>query len=867
MKSPRLLLSALTCLWLVTLPTAISDEIHDAARFGDSVVVRKLLQSNPLLANARTATNETPLHHAVLGRKADIIELLLATGADVTAQDSLGRTPLHLAAVSDDPALLNMLLAAGADPDAVDQHGNTPLHIAARRVKSIPLLTLVAAGADVNVANDAGLTPLHVLGADMRVRDEQSMHLAESLAEFLVRHGADITIIADGLPGLGTPAGDEHDPLRGSYRTYDEIAQILQDRAFQYPDICQVHDLGSSVQGRRLRALNISDNVGIEEDEPEFKYVSTMHGDEIVGNEMCLFLIDHLLTNYGTDPDLTALVDEIDIWIVPLMNPDGYVAGTRGNAHGIDLNRNFPEWTDGDPNTTAGREAETAVIMNWTMANSFTCSANLHTGVIVVNYPFDDDDLGSTFSPTPDEDLFVYISEEYSQYNLPMWNSPSFYHGITNGADWYSISGGMQDWHYRYMGGNEVTLELSNIDNPPYSQIPQYWDDNRDSMLAYMQTCLIGVRGLVTDVFGGEPVDATVTVIDRDHEVYTDPDVGDYHRMLMPGTYQLLFEAPDYLSQTHTVVVPSGPAVRLDVAMSPQVRTTYPNGGEQLPINTPVDVTWIGDPAAQYNVQYTHNYGEQGTATDGFEDGSLDEAYTTGGDADWYVTGGAHSGTFAARAGDISHNQTSWMTRTVSGGLFYFWYKVSSEANYDYFNFYIDDIQELHVSGYSSWLYYMDTLSPGEHELRWEYVKDNSVNGGSDTVWIDDLQFNGDATEWTDIVALTDVGATSVPWTPTQAGTDYKVRVRAYWAGSGYGNWDSSDDIFEVTDVAYPVGDMNCDTNINAYDIDPFICALSAQCDYESMYPDCDRMLADCNGDGDVNSYDIDTFIMLVGGG
>ncbi|MFH1746071.1 MAG: DUF3466 family protein [Planctomycetota bacterium] len=63
------------------------------------------------------------------------------------------------------------------------------------------------------------------------------------------------------------------------------------------------------------------------------------------------------------------------------------------------------------------------------------------------------------------------------------------------------------------------------------------------------------------------------------------------------------------------------------------------------------------------------------------------------------------------------------------------------------------------------------------------------------------------------------------------------------------------------------IGDMNCDGNVNAYDIDGFICAVSPACDYEALYPECDRMLADCNGDGDVNSYDIDSFIALVGGG
>ncbi len=65
----------------------------------------------------------------------------------------------------------------------------------------------------------------------------------------------------------------------------------------------------------------------------------------------------------------------------------------------------------------------------------------------------------------------------------------------------------------------------------------------------------------------------------------------------------------------------------------------------------------------------------------------------------------------------------------------------------------------------------------------------------------------------------------------------------------------------------YGLGDMNCDGIVNAYDIDGFICAVSPACDYEGLYPDCDRMLADVNGDGDVNAYDIDGFIALVGGG
>jgi len=347
---------------------------------------------------------------------------------------------------------------------------------------------------------------------------------------------------------------------------YDHIGPTFATYEGTYPDICKRYDLGLSVEGRSLWALRISDNVLVEEDEPEFKYISTMHGDEVVGTKMCMLLIEYLLENYGTDPQATNIIDEIELWIVPLMNPDGYehTPRTRYNAHGVDLNRNFPQY--GDPDSTEGREPETAVIMDWDAEHTFVCSANMHTGALVVNYPFDNEDTGSRY--TPDDDMFIYISEEYSRHNPPMWGSPYFYHGITNGADWYMIWGGMQDWNYLFRGCNEVTLELSDIKEPSPSEIPQFWEDNRDSMMAYIETCLIGIRGIVTDVQTGQPLEATVVVVGRDHEIYSDPDVGDYHRMLLAGTYDLTFEVEGYDVVTiPNVVVLEGEATRLDVVL------------------------------------------------------------------------------------------------------------------------------------------------------------------------------------------------------------------------------------------------------------------------------------------------------------
>jgi murein tripeptide amidase MpaA len=98
-----------------------------------------------------------------------------------------------------------------------------------------------------------------------------------------------------------------------------------------------------------MLAIQISDNVGVDEDEPSFLYTSSMHGNELTGYVLMLRLIDEILKGYGTNSKYTYLVNEVDIWINPLANPDGaYINGdnsvsgaTRYNANGVDLNRNF----------------------------------------------------------------------------------------------------------------------------------------------------------------------------------------------------------------------------------------------------------------------------------------------------------------------------------------------------------------------------------------------------------------------------------------------------------------------------------------------------------------------------------------------
>jgi hypothetical protein len=352
------------------------------------------------------------------------------------------------------------------------------------------------------------------------------------------------------------------------YHDYDALTTYLQTVAADHPAITELISIGHSVQGRELWFLKISDNPEMEEDEPEFKYISTMHGDEPVGTENCLKCIDLLTDNYDLpdpDEDLKRLVDDVEIWIMPMMNPDGNAAGSRYNANGVDLNRSFPDWFEDPDNTPEGRQPETGAVMVFSDSMAFDLSANFHTGALVVNYVWD-----NRPELAPDDSLFIAASEAYSINNRPMWNSLSFYHGITNGYAWYEAHGTMQDWNYEWMYDMEVTIELYDTKWPPASQLPQLWDDNEEAMVAYLEYCLRGVRGIVTDSLTGDPLAAVVQVDGIAWDDHTDPDVGDYHRILKPGTYTIAFSSPGYVTKRISGIgVGAGAATVVDVELVP----------------------------------------------------------------------------------------------------------------------------------------------------------------------------------------------------------------------------------------------------------------------------------------------------------
>jgi len=404
-----------------------------------------------------------------------------------------------------------------------------------------------------------------------------------------------------GLPGTRKaadatmcPAGWEDNPGRSwsCYPSYNQYTSVMQRFASDHPTLCRLVDLGvgnNTVRPHRLWAVVLSDNPGLDENEPEVLLTSTMHGDETTGYVLTLRLIDYLLTGHGTDPEITALVDETEIWINPLANPDGTYRGgddsvadairnyttADGDNSGVDPNRNFPDPGDGDyPVDNASWWPETVAMMALAESKTFVLSANFHGGVEVVNYPWD-----TWERRHPDDSWFSDLARDWA--DLAQTDSPGGYmtyrdNGITNGHDWFEVRGGRQDFMTFFHGGREVTIELSEAHLLPADELDDLWQWNRRALLDFIAHAHEGIRGVVTDP-NGTPLAATIEVLGVDREedgsmARTDPAVGDFHRLLLPGLYDLRIEAPGFRPhENRGIAVSDGGATAVDVVLYRQL--------------------------------------------------------------------------------------------------------------------------------------------------------------------------------------------------------------------------------------------------------------------------------------------------------
>lgn len=374
------------------------------------------------------------------------------------------------------------------------------------------------------------------------------------------------------------------------FPTYNQYANKMSYFAATYPSICSLQSIGTTAGGRELFVLKISDNVSIDEAEPEFMYTSTMHGDELTGYPLMIRLIDYLLTNYGSDTEVDNLVNSTEIFINPLANPDGtyrtfsndtpITSPIRANSAGQDLNRNYPDNAAGLHDNGAIYQPETKAFMAFEASRDIVLSANFHGGTEVTNYPYD-----NTTSKHADHDFYEHISNEYAvncqndspnnyyngvsgrvaggsnhpNYMTVEYDSPEnpSSPGVTQGSIWYQVYGGRQDYMNFYRHTKEITIELSFVKFVNGSELPDLWNFNKQAFLDYIKQANYGFQGIVSDE-SGNPVVAEISIAGHDalnSYVFSNEDHGDYYRLIKGGSYNVTYKAPGYATQTISVNV------------------------------------------------------------------------------------------------------------------------------------------------------------------------------------------------------------------------------------------------------------------------------------------------------------------------
>merc|ERR1712241_202628 len=411
---------------------------------------------------------------------------------------------------------------------------------------------------------------------------------------------------------LAFAAGVANAKVEFKHHNNTELAEVLQQVHNRCPYITRLYTLSEqSVNGVPLYVLEITDHGGKHETgEPEMKYIANMHGNEVLGRELLLHLADYLCTEYlAGNEDIRKLVNSTRIHLMPTMNPDGWKTATdaggkdyligRTNANNVDLNRDFPSldriaYSNEENHVEQNNhllesvkfldhkiQPETESVMKFIMEYPFVISANMHGGDLVANYPYDE---ARSFDPTeysssPDDETFRHIALGYAKNHARMSdpktkgcdkpeNSFAKQGGITNGAAWYSVAGGMQDFNYLSSNDFEVTLELGCDKYPPASQLKQEWEDNKNALMEFMWMAHMGVKGTVTDETTGKGIPnaliqtTNVTRIGKgqrrsdliNHDVTSVHD-GDYWRLLTPGEYEITASAEGYEPVTKLVEV------------------------------------------------------------------------------------------------------------------------------------------------------------------------------------------------------------------------------------------------------------------------------------------------------------------------
>jgi hypothetical protein len=338
--------------------------------------------------------------------------------------------------------LLSTLISNPATP----REARRPYLVRVQLTKEVSPPVLLTMGFDILSIRPDG-------SADIAVTEEQLAWLSQSGALVSILERADLVAPMDLDENLGL------------YTTYAELFDTLFQLNSLYPSITLLDTLGTSIEGRYIVAIKISDNVGIDEDEPEVCLMGCHHARELMSVEVPLYFAAYLLEHYGTDPEVTDLVDNRELWVIPMVNPDGHVyvqnnhtdpwwdwwrKNRRDNgdgSFGVDLNRNYGYmWgyddigSSPDPSNILYRgtgpfsEPETQTIRDFFAGREIIMAISYHSYGELILYPW-----GYISDPAEDHDLLAAVADSM---NSGLGYSPS------SGFELYPTNGDTDDWVY-----------------------------------------------------------------------------------------------------------------------------------------------------------------------------------------------------------------------------------------------------------------------------------------------------------------------------------------------------------------------------------------------------------------------------------
>ncbi|XP_056628192.1 inactive carboxypeptidase-like protein X2 isoform X2 [Triplophysa dalaica] len=389
------------------------------------------------------------------------------------------------------------------------------------------------------------------------------------------------------------------DNLDFRHHSYKEMRQLMKVVNEMCPNITRIYKIGRSFTGLKLYAIEISDNPGEhEQGEPEFRYTAGSHGNEVLGRELLLLLMQFMCLEYlSGNPRIRHLVHETRIHLLPSVNPDGFEkaseAGSelsgwslgRWSKDGLDIHHNFPDlnsvlweaesrkWVprkfhnhhvsipDWYQSKNATVAVETRALVSWMEKIPFVLGGNLQGGELVVTFPYDRTRSASVLreqTATPDDHVFRWLAFSYASTHRLMTDvSRRVCHtddfakedGTINGASWHTAAGSMNDFSYLHTNCFELSMYVGCDKYPHQSELPEEWENNRESLLVFMEQVHRGIKGFVRDVQGKGITNAVVSVEGINHDIRTASD-GDFWRLLNPGEYTVRARAEGFSSSS-----------------------------------------------------------------------------------------------------------------------------------------------------------------------------------------------------------------------------------------------------------------------------------------------------------------------------